>query len=157
VRKTLTPANSTGGESTVHIRRRALRDLLFRAKDLTAAASEGSTGPLRPYWAARAPAKPPPTSPAGLVLGSPAAHGFSLLLIGQSDQFSLLITKLFGRPADGLEVSDAKRLRSLEDENATLKKILAEAMLDNAMLEGVTTDKVTPAAWIGRIIKSNLE
>ena len=30
----------------------------------------------------------------------------------------------------GLEVSDAKRLRTLEDENAKLKKLLAEAMLD---------------------------
>ena len=29
----------------------------------------------------------------------------------------------------GLEVSEAKRLRSLEDENAKLKKLLAEAML----------------------------
>ncbi|MHC2379844.1 putative transposase [Bradyrhizobium liaoningense] len=32
----------------------------------------------------------------------------------------------------GLEVSDAKRLKALEDENAKLKKLLAEAMLDNA-------------------------
>ena len=30
-----------------------------------------------------------------------------------------------------LEVSDAKRLKALEDENAKLKKLLAEAMLDN--------------------------
>src|SRR5207244_13006203 len=34
----------------------------------------------------------------------------------------------------GLEVSDARRLRALEDENAKLKKLLAEAMLDNDML-----------------------
>jgi putative transposase len=33
----------------------------------------------------------------------------------------------------GLDVSDAKRLRGLEDENTKLKKLLAEAMLDNAM------------------------
>ena len=31
-----------------------------------------------------------------------------------------------------LEVSEAKRLRALEDENAKLKRLLAEAMLDNA-------------------------
>src|SRR5712675_2007703 len=36
-----------------------------------------------------------------------------------------------------LEVSDAKRLKALEDENAKLKKLLAEAMLDNAMLRDV--------------------
>jgi putative transposase len=34
-----------------------------------------------------------------------------------------------------LEVSDAKRLKSLEDENGKLRKLLAEAMLDNAMLK----------------------
>jgi putative transposase len=41
----------------------------------------------------------------------------------------------------GLEVSDAKRLKALEDENAKLKKLLAEAMLDNAMLKEVTAKK----------------
>ena len=35
----------------------------------------------------------------------------------------------------GLEVSEARRLKSLEDENRRLKKLLAEAMLDNAALE----------------------
>jgi putative transposase len=41
----------------------------------------------------------------------------------------------------GLEVSDAKRLRQLEDENAKLKKLLAEAMLDNAMLKEIAAKK----------------
>jgi putative transposase len=41
----------------------------------------------------------------------------------------------------GLEVSDAKRLKTLEDENAKLKKLLAEAMLDNAMLKDVASKK----------------
>lgn len=31
----------------------------------------------------------------------------------------------------GLDVSEEKRLKSLEDENTRLKKLLAEAMLDN--------------------------
>lgn len=35
----------------------------------------------------------------------------------------------------GLTVSEAKRLRLLEDENAKLKKLLADAMLDNAALK----------------------
>ena len=35
----------------------------------------------------------------------------------------------------GLEVSEAKRLRALEDENARLKRLLADAMLDNAGLK----------------------
>ena len=41
----------------------------------------------------------------------------------------------------GLEVSDARRLKALEDENAKLKKLLAEAMLDNAMLKDVAAKK----------------
>ena len=41
----------------------------------------------------------------------------------------------------GLDMSDAKRLRALEDENAKLKKVLAEAMLDNAMLKDIATKK----------------
>lgn len=42
----------------------------------------------------------------------------------------------------GLEVSEAKRLRQLEDENTKLKKLLAEAMLDNAMLKEITSKNV---------------
>ena len=35
----------------------------------------------------------------------------------------------------GLEVSNAKRLRTLEEENARLKRLLADTMLDNAGLK----------------------
>ena len=41
----------------------------------------------------------------------------------------------------GMEGSDARRLKALEDENARLKKLLAEAMLDNAMLRDVAARK----------------
>jgi putative transposase len=41
----------------------------------------------------------------------------------------------------GLEVSDARRLKALEDENRKLKKLLAEAMLDNAMLKDLNSKK----------------
>ncbi len=41
----------------------------------------------------------------------------------------------------GMDVSDAKRLKSLEDENAKLKKLLAETMLDNAILKDITSRK----------------
>ncbi|MGQ5702863.1 IS3 family transposase [Sandaracinobacteroides sp. A072] len=47
----------------------------------------------------------------------------------------------------GLEVSDARRLRSLEEENARLKRLLADAMLDNAMLKEISGKKVlTPGS-----------
>lgn len=35
----------------------------------------------------------------------------------------------------GMEVSDARKLKSLDDENQKLKKLLAEQMLDNATLK----------------------
>ena len=41
----------------------------------------------------------------------------------------------------GMEASDAKRLKALEDENAKLKRLLAEAMLDNAMLKDIASKK----------------
>jgi len=42
----------------------------------------------------------------------------------------------------GMDVSDARRLKTLEDENAKLKKLLAEAMLDNAMLKDIASKNV---------------
>jgi putative transposase len=41
----------------------------------------------------------------------------------------------------GMEVSEAKRLRMVEDENRKLKKLLAESMLDNAGLKELLTKK----------------
>lgn len=41
----------------------------------------------------------------------------------------------------GMEVSEAKRLRALEDENAKLKRMLADAMLDNVALKDLLGKK----------------
>ena len=41
----------------------------------------------------------------------------------------------------GLDVSDARRLKALEDENARLKRIVADLTLDNAMLKDVASRK----------------
>jgi putative transposase len=41
----------------------------------------------------------------------------------------------------GLDVSDARRLKALEDENAKLKRLLADAMLDNVMLKDIASKK----------------
>ena len=41
----------------------------------------------------------------------------------------------------GMDVSDARKLKALEDKNAKLKKLLAEAMLDNAMLKDIASKK----------------
>jgi len=41
----------------------------------------------------------------------------------------------------GMEVSDAKRLRQLEDENGKLKTMVADLMLDNKILKDVNSKK----------------
>jgi len=41
----------------------------------------------------------------------------------------------------GMDVSDAKKLKSLEEENGKLKKLLADAMLDNAALKDLLGKK----------------
>jgi putative transposase len=41
----------------------------------------------------------------------------------------------------GMDVSDARKLKTLEDENTKLKKLLAEQMLDNAMLKDINSKK----------------
>lgn len=57
-------------------------------------------------------------------------HGFS-------DASYYLWRRKFG----GLEVSDAKRLKALEQENARLKKLLAEAVLAQAVPQEVPRKK----------------
>jgi len=57
-------------------------------------------------------------------------HGFS-------DASFYLWRRKFG----GMDVPDAKRLRALEAENCKLKKLLAEAMLDNEALKVVARGK----------------
>ena len=41
----------------------------------------------------------------------------------------------------GLDVSEARRLKQLEGENARLKKLLADSMLDNAALKDLLSKK----------------
>ncbi len=41
----------------------------------------------------------------------------------------------------GLEVSEARRLKSLEEENAKLKRLYADAMLDNTALKDLLAKK----------------
>ena len=48
----------------------------------------------------------------------------------------------------GMDVSDARKLKALEDENAKLKKLLAEAMLDNAILKDVAAKNVWSASSV---------
>lgn len=56
----------------------------------------------------------------------------------------------------GMDVSEAKRLKALEDENAKLKRMLADAMLDNVALKDLLGKKwrrplpsgeLSPTSW----------
>jgi len=40
-----------------------------------------------------------------------------------------------------MDVSEAKRLRALEEENGTLKRLLADSILDNAALKDLLSKK----------------
>lgn len=42
----------------------------------------------------------------------------------------------------GMEVSDVKQLKALEDENTRLKRLLADAMLDNVALKDLLQKKL---------------
>ena len=42
---------------------------------------------------------------------------------------------------DGMEVSDAKKLRALEEENRRLKRVVADLTLDNVMLKDLNSKK----------------
>ncbi|HKD67410.1 MAG TPA: IS3 family transposase [Candidatus Binataceae bacterium] len=54
----------------------------------------------------------------------------------------------------GLEVSDAKRLKALEDENRRLKRLLADSMLDNAALKDLLgKNGLRPAARRTAVVK----
>lgn len=54
---------------------------------------------------------------------------------GLSDATFYKLKARFG----GMTVSDAQRLRTLETENSKLKRLLAEAMLDNAALKDIAS------------------
>jgi len=41
----------------------------------------------------------------------------------------------------GMDISDARKLKALEEENIKLKKLLAEQILDNAMLKDINSKK----------------
>ena len=57
--------------------------------------------------------------------------------LGISRQTFYAWKKKFG----GMDVSDARRLKQLEEENRRLKKLVADQALDNAMLKEVLTKK----------------
>ena len=69
--------------------------------------------------------------------GAPSGHLQATLQHGVSDASIYKWKAKFG----GMDVSEAKRLKSLEDENTRLKSLLADAMLDNAALKDLLGKK----------------
>ncbi|MFK4532136.1 putative transposase [Bradyrhizobium ottawaense] len=56
----------------------------------------------------------------------------------------------------GMDVSEAKRLRTLEDENTKLKRLLAEAMLDNAALKDLVGKNVWSAPSVQGVVTAKM-
>lgn len=57
-----------------------------------------------------------------------------------------------------MDVSDARKLKALEDENAKLKKLQAETMLDNAILKDGTANEVSATGddlWSSLLLLGN--
>ena len=74
-----------------------------------------------------------------------AAAGTPIKELCRKHGFSDASFYLWRRKFGGLDVPDAKRLQVLEAENAKLKKMLAEAMLDNEALKVVARGNSEPA------------
>jgi putative transposase len=70
-----------------------------------------------------------------------AGAGASIKELCRKHGFSDASFYMWRRRFGGMEVPDAKRLRELESENARLKKLLAEAMLDAEALKVVARAK----------------
>jgi putative transposase len=60
-----------------------------------------------------------------------ADKGIALKELCRKHEFSEASYYLWRSKYGGMDVSDAKRLKALENENARLKKLLAESMLEN--------------------------
>ena len=70
-----------------------------------------------------------------------AQAGVAIKDLCRKNGFSDATFYTWRRKFGGMEVSDAKRLRELEAENAKLKKLLAESMLDIEALKVVVKGK----------------
>ena len=70
-----------------------------------------------------------------------AEAGMPIKEIGRKHGFSDASFYLWRRRFGGMDVPDAKRLRELGAENSRLKRLLADAMLDNEALKVVARGK----------------
>ena len=70
-----------------------------------------------------------------------ADAGVSIKELCRRHGFSEASYYLWRSKFGGMDVSDAKRLRTLESENARLKKLLAEALLENEVTKEVLRKK----------------
>ena len=74
-----------------------------------------------------------------------ADAGVSIKELCRRHGFSEASYYLWRSKFGGMDVSDAKRLKALESENARLKKLLAEALLENEVTKEVLRKNVWSA------------
>jgi putative transposase len=70
-----------------------------------------------------------------------AEGGVPVEELSRQHGFSRATFYAWRRKFGGLEVDDAKRLKALEDENAKLKRVVADLTLDKQMLQDVLSRK----------------
>jgi hypothetical protein len=70
-----------------------------------------------------------------------SSHRHCPILLGEGASCTLREGADHPTKFGGMDVSEAKRLKTLEDENARLKRLLADAMLDNAALKDLLGKK----------------
>ncbi len=68
-------------------------------------------------------------------------HGVSVAELARQNVVTEQILYRWKAKYSGMDVSEAKRLRELEAENARLKKLLPESALDNAALKEIVSGK----------------
>lgn len=71
------------------------------------------------------------------IIGILREHEAGALVADLARKHGVSTATIYGWKAKfgGMDVSDAKRLKALEEENAKLKRLLADAMLDNTALK----------------------
>ncbi|MSU66054.1 MAG: transposase [Opitutus sp.] len=70
-----------------------------------------------------------------------ADSGKSIVDVGKEHNISEVTFHRWKRPFGQLDVNEAKRMKELERENAELKKMLADSLLKNRVLEAVNAKK----------------
>ncbi|MEY2758118.1 MAG: hypothetical protein RIR33_1896 [Pseudomonadota bacterium] len=77
------------------------------------------------------------------IIGVLREHEAGVAVVDLARKYGMSTATFYGWKAKfgGMDVSDARRLKALEEENAKLKRLLADAMLNNTALKDLVSRK----------------